>query len=144
MCSWAVKIELLSLKLSLVTDLAPLTPHASENVDLHHSSEFLGLNIQSLQGDKGNPLDSPDRANMNGCGPSSQGIISQQAARFSNSTPQGPRSLSLFHIPSQLITRILLYLSPHDIISCRCACRMFHELCSHPHLRYPFRWNGAQ
>ena len=44
--------------------------------------------------------------------------------------------MSLFHIPPELMTRILLYLSPHDIISCARTCRMLYDMCSVPVLRY--------
>ena len=76
---------------------------------------------------------------MSGHGHSSQSTKSHQAAIFSNNIPQGPRPISLFHIPPELVTRILLYLSPHDIISCGPTCRMFRDLCSYPHLRYLVR-----
>ena len=48
------------------------------------------------------------------------------------------RSL-LPHIPPELIIRILLYLSPHGIISCGRTCRMLHDLCGYPDLRYLVR-----
>ena len=34
------------------------------------------------------------------------------------------------------MTRVLLYLSPHDIISCGRTCRVLYDLCSFPTLRY--------
>ena len=109
-----MKVELLFLKLSLVTDLTPQTSLGSENIDPRHISEYLAINRRSIQGDRVNPLDS----------------------LFSNIIPQGPRPISLLPIPPEVMTRILLYLSPHDIISCGRTCRMFHDLCSYPHLRY--------
>ena len=93
-------VELLFLKLSLVTDLTPQTSLGSENIDPHRVSECLAINRRSIQGDKVNPLDS----------------------LFSNIIPQGPRPISLLHIPPEVMTRILLYLSPHDIISCGRTC----------------------
>jgi len=44
--------------------------------------------------------------------------------------------MSLFHIPPELMTRILLYISPHDIISCARTCRTLYDMCSVPLLRY--------
>lgn len=44
--------------------------------------------------------------------------------------------MSLLHIPPELATRILLYLSPRDIISCGRTCRMLYDLCSCSALRY--------
>ena len=44
--------------------------------------------------------------------------------------------MSLPHIPPELMIRILLYLSPHDIISCRRTCRILYDICSVPVLRY--------
>lgn len=60
----------------------------------------------------------------------------EQATVFSNGIPEPPQQISLLHIPPELVTRILLYLSPHDIISCGRTCRILHELCSCPALRY--------
>jgi len=55
---------------------------------------------------------------------------------FSNDIPQGPRPVSLLHIPPEPVTRILQYFSAHNIISRVRTCRMFHDLCNYPHLRY--------
>ena len=137
MCSRGVKVELLVLKLSFMTDLAPQTSLASESVEPHDLSKCFSINTRSLQGDKdARRLDSPSRVNVSGHGHFSQSTISHQAAIFSNNILQGPRPVSLLHIPLELVTRILLYLTPHDIISCRRTCRMFHDLCSCPSLRY--------
>ena len=43
---------------------------------------------------------------------------------------------SLLHIPPELISSILLYLSVHDILSCRRTCRTLYDLCSDSHWRY--------
>jgi hypothetical protein len=43
---------------------------------------------------------------------------------------------SLPHIPPELISCILQYLSPHDIISCRRTCRTLYNLCNDSDLRY--------
>ena len=69
--------------------------------------------------------------------PPQHNILSLQAAVFSVDAFQAvPPQVSLLHIPPELIIRILLYLSPHDIISCGRTCRMLHDLCSYPDLRY--------
>jgi len=44
--------------------------------------------------------------------------------------------MSLLQFPPELMTRILLYLSPLDIISCGRTCRMLYNLCSDSILRY--------
>jgi len=49
---------------------------------------------------------------------------------------QTPRLMSLLHFPPELMTRILLYLPPLDIISCGRTCRMLYNLCSGSTLRY--------
>jgi len=61
---------------------------------------------------------------------------SDKPAVFSNGIPAAPQQISLLHIPPELVTRILLYLSPRDIISCGRTCRVLHDLCSCPALRY--------
>ena len=43
---------------------------------------------------------------------------------------------SLLHIPPELIIRILRYLSPKGIISCRRTCRTMYNVCNDPFLRY--------
>jgi F-box domain len=43
---------------------------------------------------------------------------------------------SLLHFPPELINSILLYLSAHDILSCRRTCRALCSLCSDSQLRY--------
>ena len=71
---------------------------------------------------------------------SSQNTIpSRQAAVFSVDALQAPPPISLLHIPPELIIRILLYLSLHGIISCGRTCRMLHDLCGYPNLRYLVR-----
>jgi len=44
--------------------------------------------------------------------------------------------MSLLHFPPELMARILLYLSPLDIISCRRTCRILYDLCNDSTLRY--------
>lgn len=43
---------------------------------------------------------------------------------------------SLPHIPPELVSCILQYLSPHDIISCQRTCRTLYNLCNDSNLRY--------
>ena len=43
---------------------------------------------------------------------------------------------SLLHIPPELISCILQYLSPIDIVSTRRTCRTIYNLCNDSHLRY--------
>jgi hypothetical protein len=64
---------------------------------------------------------------------SENAIPPHQVAVIAN---QVTRSISLLHIPPELITRILLHLSPHDIISCKRTCRMLYDMCNEPVLRY--------
>ena len=49
---------------------------------------------------------------------------------------QAARSISFLDFPPELMTRILLYLSPLDIISCRRTCRMLYDLCGNSTFRY--------
>ena len=64
------------------------------------------------------------------------GTPSDKAAAFSNDVPEAPQLISLLYIPPELVIRILLFLYPHDIISCGRTCRMLYDLCSCPVLRY--------
>jgi hypothetical protein len=45
-------------------------------------------------------------------------------------------ALSLLDIPPELIVSIVLYLSPHDIISCQRTCRKLCDVCNDTALRY--------
>jgi hypothetical protein len=47
-----------------------------------------------------------------------------------------PRTISLLGFPPELMARILLYLSPLDIISCQRTCRILNDLCSASIFRY--------
>ena len=68
--------------------------------------------------------------------PSQNTISSNIAAVFPNNAPQNPQPISLLHIPPELVTRILLYISPLDIISCKRTCRILYDLCSSSIFRY--------
>jgi hypothetical protein len=67
---------------------------------------------------------------------SENAIPPHRVAVISVDANQVTRSISLLHIPPELISRILLHLSPHDIISCKRTCRMLYDMCSEPVLRY--------
>ena len=45
-------------------------------------------------------------------------------------------ALSLLDIPLELIVLVILYLSPHDIISCQRTCRKLYDVCNVAALRY--------
>lgn len=97
------------------------------------------MNPQNLQRHEGNPPNSFARAEISGhtCKYSFQNATALlKTAMISDNAPQTPRSSSLLRIPPELVTHILLYLSPHDIISCGRTCRMLYDLCSCPALRY--------
>ena len=44
--------------------------------------------------------------------------------------------LSLLDIPLEILVSIVLYLPPHDIISCQSTCRKLCDVCNNPALRY--------
>ena len=67
---------------------------------------------------------------------SENAIPPHQVAVISVSANQITRSISLLHIPPELLSRVLLHLSPHDIISCKRTCRMLYDMCNEPVLRY--------
>ena len=50
--------------------------------------------------------------------------------------PAASRPISLLDFPPELVTYILLSLSPLDIISCRRTCRILYDLCSDSTFRY--------
>ena len=97
------------------------------------------MDPQILQGNQDGPqsLGPLARTDMSGHRHSFQNTTSsEKVAVFSNGIPEAPRQISLLDIPPEIVTRVLLYLSPHDIISCGRTCRMLHNLCSCPVLRY--------
>lgn len=107
----------------------------------HNPNECLADNSQTLpKEDETLLLPDPSRENMSANRHSSQTtVLTHRAAVFSVDALRAPPSISLLHIPPELIIRVLLYLSPHDIISCGRTCRMLHDLCSYPELRYLVR-----
>jgi len=118
-----------------------LIPLASESVGPQYTSERTAMNTQSLRshGHEDDPLNSLVRADISGQPgkhSTQNAIAPHEAALVSDNAPQAPRSISLLHIPPELVTHILLYLSPHDIISCGRTCRMLYDLCNCPALRY--------
>ena len=123
-----------------MTDLSrklSLTSLASRNVDLHHIGECLAINRRCPQGDKDEPLDSFPRADINGHRYCSQSTTSvSRTAEVTVNTLQASESISWLSLPPELITRIILYLSPFDIISCGRTCRILYDLCNDSALRY--------
>jgi hypothetical protein len=125
-----------------VTGLPPqqtsLTFLASEINDPHYTSEWSKSISQRPQGDKDGSQGSPSHADAIGHKYSPQNTIppSHHSTVVSVNAAQALRSVSLLHIPSEVLTRILLYLSPRDIISCGRTCRELYDLCSYPTLRY--------
>ena len=107
----------------------------------HNPNECLADSSQTLPNeDETLLLPDPSRENMSANRHSSQTTVpTHRAAVFSVDALRAPPSISLLHIPPELIICVLLYLSPHDIISCRRTCRMLHDLCSYPELRYLVR-----
>ena len=138
MRSLPVTVGVTFLTLSLVTNLAsqpPLASLVSENVDPHHNTELSAINPRGLQGCEDVPQGSPVRAHMGSdrC-PAQNTTPSHQA--ISVDAPQAPQRVYLFQIPPELIVRILLSLSPLDIISCGHTCRTLYGLCRDSILRY--------
>jgi hypothetical protein len=65
--------------------------------------------------------------------------VGQQSRTRANSAAQLLQRMaltSLPNIPPELISCILQYLSPHDIISCQRTCRTLYNLCNDSNLRY--------
>ncbi len=113
-----------------------ITSLASENVGPHAIGQSV-INPQNLQSGKDDALGSLARANMDKHKISSENAIPpHRVAVISVDANQVTRSISLLHIPPELISRILLHLSPHDIVSCKRTCRMLYDMCSEPVLRY--------
>ena len=136
--SLAVEVELTCLTSSLTTDLAsqsPLASLASENVDPHYNPKSSVINPRGLQGCEDVPQASPVRAHMGEHRCAAQNTTPPHQA-ISVDALQAPRPISLLQIPPELMIRILLFLSPLDIISCGRTCRTLHDLCSDPILRY--------
>jgi hypothetical protein len=95
------------------------------------------MNPQSLKSGTDDALGSLARANMDKHKCSSEDAVPpHRVAVISVSANQVTRSISLLHIPPELISRVLLHLSPHDIISCKRTCRMLYGMCNEPVLRY--------
>jgi len=127
------------LILSLVIDLSPqvpLTSLVSKNVG-PHTTEWSAINPQGLRGCEDDPLCSPAQTNITENKHTTQNIIlPHEVAVISVDACRVPQRMSLLHFPPELMTRILLCLSPLDIISCGRTCRMLYDLCNHSKLRY--------
>ena len=124
--------ELPYLTSSLAADPSPqsqLASSACERVDPHHTTEWFAINSQGLKDREDDPRGSLVRANnTSGQRHSAQDTTSHQM--ISVDAFHAPPPTSLLHIPPELITHILLYVSPLDIISCGRTCRMLYALCS--------------
>ena len=107
----------------------------------HSTNECLADTSRTLPNED-EPMAPPNLTrenNMSAHRRSSQNIIpSHQTAVFSIDPLQVPPPITfkLLHVPPELIVRILLYLPPHDILSCGRTCRILHDLCKYPDLRY--------
>jgi len=126
--------ELPFLTSSLAADRSPQSPLASpacESVDPHHTTEWFAINPQGLKDREDDPRDSLVRANTSGQRHSAQNTTSHQVISV-----DAPPPTSLLHIPPELMTHVLLYLSPLDIISCGRTCRVLYDLCSSSVVRY--------
>ena len=124
---------------SLATDVSPQSPPASlvsENVDFHHPTQCSVIHPQGLKGSEDDPnlQGSLVRTDVSGHGYSTQNTTPHQV--ISVDARVAPRPISLLDIPPELMTRVLLYLSPLDIISCLRTCRILYDLCSDSTFRY--------
>src|SRR5260221_11411546 len=122
----------------LGTDLAsqsPLACLASENVGTYCTAKLSAINPRGLQGPQDDPQGSPVRAHMTGNRCSAQNTTPPHQAIFVD-VLQAPQPISLLQIPPELVIRILLFLSPLDIVSCGRTCRTLYDLCSDPILCY--------
>ena len=123
---------------AISTDFASQSPLASlapQNLDPHYNPDLSAMNLRSLQGCEDAPQGSSVRAHMGGHRCSVQNTTPPLQA-ISVDAPQAPQQISLLRIPPELMIRILLFLSPLDIISCGRTCRTLHDLCSDSILRY--------
>ena len=93
----------------------------------------MAINLQGIKKGCGDdPPSLPDRADI---GNYARNITPSHPV-VSVDAPQALQPISLLQIPPELVTRILSYLSPLDIISCARTCRILHDVCSASALRY--------
>ena len=126
---------------SLSTDTSPQSASASfisQNVDFlsHHLTQCSIIHPRGLKGheDDSNLQDSLSRVDMSGHRYPTQNATPHQV--ISVDACPAPRTISLLDLPPELVARILLYIPPLDIISCRRTCRMLHDLCGNSNFRY--------
>ena len=135
-----LKIEPPCLTSSLVVDLVPqvpLTSLVSENVDPYCPTEWSAINPQGLRGCEDDPPRTLAQASITENKHTTQNVIlPHEVAVISVDACQVPQPMSLLHFPPELMTRILLYLSPLDIISCGRTCRVLYDLRNDSKLRY--------
>jgi len=130
-----VGVELPCLTLPLEIDVSsqsPPTSLASKTVDPHYTAELLVINLQGMKVCEDDTLSSLDLPDMGG---HAQRIASSHQV-LSADAPQDLQLAFLLQIPPELLTRILLYLSPLDIITCARTCRILYGLCRDSSLRY--------
>ena len=132
-------VESRCLTPSLATDDPPKSLPASlvsENVNFHHPTQCSVINLQDLKGreDDSNLRGSFVRTDISGYKYSTQITTPHQVISIDARPALQP--IPLLNLPPELMTRILLYLSPFDIISCRRTCRTLYDLCSDAIFRY--------
>ena len=124
---------------SLATDVSPQSQPASlvsRHVGFHHPTQCSVFNPQGLKGreDEPNFRGLLVLTDMSGHGHSTQNTTPHQV--ISVDARLAPRPISLFDFPPELMTHILLYLPPLDIIACLRTCRILYDLCSDSTFRY--------
>jgi hypothetical protein len=130
-----VKIELPCLTLPLGIDVSPQSPSTSltsPNSGSHYIAGLLAINQQAIKGWRGDPPSLLVRTDIGGYAEN----ITPSHLVISVDAPQALQPISLLQIPPELVTRILSYLPPLDIISCARTCQILHDLCSASALRY--------
>ena len=129
--------DLIRLRAADLSPQSPLElPLASKDADSHYAPECSVINPQHSRrynDDSLGPLILAD-SDTSGHVHSVQNITRHQA--IPDAAHQTPPPMSLLHFPPELVTRILLCLSPLDIISCGRTCRVLYHLCSDSTLRY--------
>ena len=109
---------------------SPASP-VSKNAGFHRPTQCSHIDSQGLKGHE-------DSLNLRGS--ITRADISGHSGCSTQNTPADARTapppISLLDFPPELVTRILLSLSPLDIISCRRTCRVLYDLCSNSTFRY--------
>ena len=125
---------------SLAENVSPQPPPASlvsESAGFHRPTQCSDLNLRGSKDheDAANLRDSLVRADLSGHrGCSTQDITLHQVISVDDHPV--PQPISLLDLPPELVTRVLLHLSPLDIISCQRTCRILYDLCGDSIFRY--------